>query len=202
MQTSFCNALTHSFTAMSEIFCLNSILKPLCKKQGILFFDQTLMQWKRTYETQFSIKLLIIRRTFCVDNISYNFKLFKKFGHERPNQIKKWRGLNRNPRFCLINRWGRECLRYFAPMKTSYYWWRDANFGPMLDTYGLWSGRDLYRATPAMTQVSVFNQKDRLSLVAFYDKHGVLRTFLPEKCNIDVHVRSSLKIFFSTPTYL
>jgi hypothetical protein len=50
-------------------------------------------------------------------------------------------------------------LRFYVPFKNfSLIWrrhhcrWRTAKFRPMLGTQGLWSGRDLYRATPAVTQ--------------------------------------------------
>jgi hypothetical protein len=33
-----------------------------------------------------------------------------------------------------------------------HYRWRTANFRPMLGAWGLWAGRDLHRATPAVTR--------------------------------------------------
>jgi hypothetical protein len=41
---------------------------------------------------------------------------------------------------------------FFTYMETSLYHWRAAKFKPMLGAQGLWAGRDLYRATPAVTQ--------------------------------------------------
>jgi hypothetical protein len=49
-------------------------------------------------------------------------------------------------------------LFYIPPIKNlSLIWrrhhclWKAANFGPMLGAQGIWAGRDLYRATPAVT---------------------------------------------------
>jgi hypothetical protein len=50
-------------------------------------------------------------------------------------------------------------LRFYVPLKN---WrrhqcrWRAEKFRPTLGTQGLWAGRDLYRATPAVTQDLVF----------------------------------------------
>jgi hypothetical protein len=41
---------------------------------------------------------------------------------------------------------------YFTYVETSAYRRRAAKFRPMLGTQGLWAGRDLYRATPAVTR--------------------------------------------------
>jgi hypothetical protein len=50
-------------------------------------------------------------------------------------------------------------LRFYVPLKNlSLLWrrhhcrWRAAKFRPMLGAQGLWAGRDLYRATPAVTR--------------------------------------------------
>ena len=50
-------------------------------------------------------------------------------------------------------------LRFYVPLKNiSLIWrrhhcrWRAAKFRPMLGAQGLWAGRDLYRATPAVTR--------------------------------------------------
>jgi hypothetical protein len=50
-------------------------------------------------------------------------------------------------------------LGFYVPLKNfSLIWrrhhcrWRAAKFRPMLGAEGLWAGRDLYRATPAVTQ--------------------------------------------------
>jgi hypothetical protein len=55
--------------------------------------------------------------------------------------------------------WLIDYLRFYVPLKKfSLIWrrhhcrWRAAQFRPMLGTQGLWAGRDLYRATPAVTQ--------------------------------------------------
>jgi hypothetical protein len=49
-------------------------------------------------------------------------------------------------------------LRFYVPLKNfSLIWrrhhcrWRAAKFRPILGAQGLWAGRDLYRATPAVT---------------------------------------------------
>jgi hypothetical protein len=49
-------------------------------------------------------------------------------------------------------------LLFYVPLKNiSFIWrrhhcrWRAAKFRPMLGAQGLWAGRDLYRATPALT---------------------------------------------------
>jgi hypothetical protein len=58
------------------------------------------------------------------------------------------------PPVCLI-----DYLRFYIPLKNfSLIWrrhhcrWMAAKFKPMLGTQGHWAGRDLYRATPAVTQ--------------------------------------------------
>jgi hypothetical protein len=50
-------------------------------------------------------------------------------------------------------------LLFYIPLKNfsliwirHHYRWRAAKFRPKLDTQGLWAGRDLYRATPAVTR--------------------------------------------------
>ena len=55
--------------------------------------------------------------------------------------------------------WLIDYLRFYVPLKNfSLIWrrhhcrWRAAKFRPMLGAQGLWAGRDLYRATPALTQ--------------------------------------------------
>jgi hypothetical protein len=54
--------------------------------------------------------------------------------------------------------WLIDYLRFYIPLKKiSLIWrrhhcrWRAAKFRPMLGAKGLWAGRDLYRATPAVT---------------------------------------------------
>jgi hypothetical protein len=45
-----------------------------------------------------------------------------------------------------------------------HYWWRAAKLRPMVGAQGLWAGRDIYRATPAVTRDLVFfwsHPKDR-----------------------------------------
>jgi hypothetical protein len=53
--------------------------------------------------------------------------------------------------------WLIDYLRFYIPLKhCSLTWrrhhcrWRAAKFWPMLGAQGLWAGRDLYRATPAV----------------------------------------------------
>jgi hypothetical protein len=55
--------------------------------------------------------------------------------------------------------WLSDYLQFYVPLKSfSLIWrrhhcrWRAAKFRPMLGTQGLWAGRDLYRATPAVTR--------------------------------------------------
>jgi hypothetical protein len=57
--------------------------------------------------------------------------------------------------------WLIDYLRFYIPLKNfSLIWrrhhcrWRAAKFMPILGTQGLWAGRDLYRATPAVTRLS------------------------------------------------
>jgi hypothetical protein len=54
--------------------------------------------------------------------------------------------------------WLVDYLRFYVPLKNiSLLWrrhhcrWRAAKFRPMLGAQGLWAGRDLYHATPAVT---------------------------------------------------
>jgi hypothetical protein len=62
--------------------------------------------------------------------------------------------------FSLIWRlWLIDYLRFYVPLKKiSLIWrrhhcrWRAAKFRPMLCSQGLWAGRDLFCATPAVTQ--------------------------------------------------
>jgi hypothetical protein len=55
--------------------------------------------------------------------------------------------------------WLIDYLRFYVPLKNislvwrrHHYRWRAAKFRPMLGAQGLWAGRDLYRATPAVTR--------------------------------------------------
>jgi hypothetical protein len=55
-------------------------------------------------------------------------------------------------------------LRFYVPLKNfSFTWrhhhyrWRAAKFMSMLGAQGLWAGRDLYRATPAVTRYPGFS---------------------------------------------
>jgi hypothetical protein len=59
----------------------------------------------------------------------------------------------------LWNDWLIDYLQFYVPLKNiSLIWrrhhcrWRAAKFRPMLGAQGLWAGRDLYRATPAVTR--------------------------------------------------
>jgi hypothetical protein len=61
-------------------------------------------------------------------------------------------------RFWLID-WLIDYLRFYVPLKnSSLIWrchhsrWRAAKFSPMHGAQGLWAGRGLYRATPAVTR--------------------------------------------------
>ena len=58
-----------------------------------------------------------------------------------------------------ILNWLIDYLRFYVPLKNisliwrrHHYQWRAAKFRPMLGAQGLWAGRDLYRATPAVTR--------------------------------------------------
>ena len=44
------------------------------------------------------------------------------------------------------------CFTSHREYFTHQCWWRAAKFRPMLGTQGLWAGRDLHRATPAVTR--------------------------------------------------
>jgi hypothetical protein len=55
--------------------------------------------------------------------------------------------------------WLIDYLLFYAPLKNisliwrrHHYRWRAAKFRPMLSAQGLWAVRELYRATPAVTQ--------------------------------------------------
>jgi hypothetical protein len=59
-----------------------------------------------------------------------------------------------------VRKWLRliDYLRFYVPLKNfsliwrrHHYRWRAAKFRPMLGAQRLWAGRDLYRATPAVT---------------------------------------------------
>jgi hypothetical protein len=57
------------------------------------------------------------------------------------------------------NSWLIDYLRFYVPLKNisliwrrHHYRWRTAKFRPVLGAQGLWAGRDLYRATPAVTR--------------------------------------------------
>jgi hypothetical protein len=59
----------------------------------------------------------------------------------------------------LKNYWLIDYLLFYVPLKNisliwrrHHYWWRAAKFRPMLHAQGLWAGRDLYRATPAVAR--------------------------------------------------
>jgi hypothetical protein len=59
-------------------------------------------------------------------------------------------------------------LRFYVPLKKFSFiwrlhhcWWRAAKFRPMFGAQGLWAGRDLYRATPAVTQGLDFSSLTR-----------------------------------------
>jgi hypothetical protein len=58
-----------------------------------------------------------------------------------------------------ITGWMIDYLRFyvlhknFSPIwRHHHYWWRAAKFRPMLSAQGLWAGRGLYCATPAVTR--------------------------------------------------
>jgi hypothetical protein len=59
----------------------------------------------------------------------------------------------------VITKWLIDYLRFYVPLKIISLIWRRhhcrgraAKFRPMLGAQGLWAGRDLYRATPAVTR--------------------------------------------------
>jgi hypothetical protein len=62
-------------------------------------------------------------------------------------------------KYKLYYNWLIDCLRFYVQLKNfSFIWrrhhyrWRAAKFRPMLGSYGLWAGRDLYCVTPAVTR--------------------------------------------------
>jgi hypothetical protein len=59
--------------------------------------------------------------------------------------------------------WLIDYLRFYVPPKnfspiwrSHHYRWRAAKFRPILGDHCLWAGRDLYRATPAVTRDNSF----------------------------------------------
>jgi hypothetical protein len=86
--------------------------------------------------------------------------------------------------------WLIDYLLFYVPLKNisliwrhHYYRWRAAKFRPMFGAQGLWAGRDLYRATPAVTRDLGFSRshpKDRPHSVASYETRGDMEDlFLP-----------------------
>ena len=72
--------------------------------------------------------------------------------------------------------------------------WRAAKFRPMLGTQGLWAGRDLYRATPAVTRGLGFSRShpnDRPIQSPLTTRKGMLRTY----SNPDPHITLYFKTF-------
>jgi hypothetical protein len=66
--------------------------------------------------------------------------------------------INQSGIMSMIN-WLIDYLWFYVPLKNfALIWrrhhcrWRTAKFRPMLGAQGLWAGRDLYRATPAVTR--------------------------------------------------
>ena len=59
----------------------------------------------------------------------------------------------------FLTGWLIDCLLFYVPLKNisliwgrHHYRWRAAKFRPMLGAQGLWAGRGLYSATPAVTR--------------------------------------------------
>jgi hypothetical protein len=85
---------------------------------------------------------------------------------------------------CLIDwliDWLIDYLVFYFPLKNisliwrrHHYRWRAEKFRPMLGAQGLWAGRNLYRATPAVTWDLAFpvTSEGPPHLVAFYDTQG------------------------------
>jgi hypothetical protein len=91
-----------------------------------------------------------------------------------PEKIKCWTPLSKIPGSAYVN----DYLVFYVPLKiislTSiwrchHYRWRAAKFRPMLGAQGLWAGRDLYCATPAVFPVS---SEGPSHSVASYDTQG------------------------------
>jgi hypothetical protein len=70
---------------------------------------------------------------------------------------------------------------FYVPLKNIsliwrllHYRWRTANFRPLLGAQGLWTWRDFYRATPAMTRGLGFqiSSEGPPNSIAFYDSQG------------------------------
>jgi hypothetical protein len=66
-------------------------------------------------------------------------------------------------------------LQFYVPLKNfSLIWrrhhcrWRAAKFRPMLGAQGLWAGRDLYRATPALTRGLGFSSLIRRTYLKYF----------------------------------
>jgi hypothetical protein len=79
--------------------------------------------------------------------------IFKKFSKSKGNNF------SNNNLAAPIFDWLIDYLRFYVPLKNiSLIWrrhhcrWRAAKFRPLLGAQGLWAGRDLYRATPAVTR--------------------------------------------------
>jgi hypothetical protein len=94
-------------------------------------------------------------------------------------------------------------LLFYVPLKNfslirrrHHYRWRAAKFRPMLSAQGLWAGKDLYRATPAVTQDLSFYGLIRSPLTTHY---GMWRIY----SNPDPRESSLIgKIDISNMTYI
>jgi hypothetical protein len=130
---------------------------------------------------------------------------------------------------CIKNSWLIIVLRpaqeFFTNMETSPLPWRFAKFRPMVNAQGFWAGRDLYRATPAVTRELGFPGLIRKTApfsrllrhtrgygksitriltgphsVAFYDTQGMWRTYsnpYPHLYILKKNNKHTLKVIFA-----
>jgi hypothetical protein len=71
----------------------------------------------------------------------------------------QWVNLYTQPVLSSMSAWFKIYLRFYVPLKNislilrrHHCRWRAAKFWPMLGAQSLWAGRDLYRASPAVTR--------------------------------------------------
>jgi hypothetical protein len=98
--------------------------------------------------------------SLCVDCVSKHVDKLKYQQHDIVHfKDRKIQLIFPTCKFHTNQRWLIDYLLFYVPLKnTSLIWrrhhcrWKAAKFRPMLGAQGLWAGRDLYLATPAVTR--------------------------------------------------
>jgi hypothetical protein len=176
-------ACLHDATSRMKIVAWNIILQ--CKRSRIWFFitgNRQVICYKKLHATRFMLLVASCKQAFR--EIAYLLSVNSYQSNvglpiSKQNELRQTQSDTHKVGLSIITTksW---YLQFHALLKNfSLIWrrhhcrWRATKFRPMLGAQGLWEGRDLYCATPAVTRGLGFpvSSEGPPHLVASYDTH-------------------------------